>query len=334
MDEETMLPETIELDDEGYWDRQCPWEECGRPFKALFADWTEKVPDERALCPFCRHEAEPGDFNTPEQTEYFCQAAMAEMQRRLGRMLGGLDLDRWCRERYADPDARAVQREPQTGYSWKCVVGGVDRDIDMNDVARTQYGTGAYAVFVDGRWLAFRDANASPTPSPDQSPSEAPTTSSGDAIPTATAEASARWAAPGTYALGDGCAYTWDGQRWTDVYCQRAIDEGWAPGCYGPFADGLTHYWDGNDFTDVGCGGQPPTTDEEATGAPPPTAMAIGWHDEFNDGCQYYWDGQTWSQARCQRAIDEGWAPGRYGPFANGCSYDWDGAQFSNPSCP
>ncbi|MDP9357502.1 MAG: hypothetical protein M3R02_19885 [Chloroflexota bacterium] len=93
MDDSITLSVPIELDDEGYWDRQCPWEDCGRAFKVLFEDWKAKVPDEVARYPFCGYEAEPTAFNTPEQAEYLRQVAMAEVQRQIGQMLGGVASD-------------------------------------------------------------------------------------------------------------------------------------------------------------------------------------------------------------------------------------------------
>jgi len=71
----------IPLDDKGFYDRLCPNPECRGAFKILFDDWGEKVSQERAYCPFCRHEAEADQWNTPEQVEHIRSAAMAEMSR-------------------------------------------------------------------------------------------------------------------------------------------------------------------------------------------------------------------------------------------------------------
>lgn len=69
----------ISLDDDGYFDRVCPSAECGSTFKVLFEDWKAKVPDDKAFCPICRIEAEPTEFNTPEQLMYFGDAGQAEI---------------------------------------------------------------------------------------------------------------------------------------------------------------------------------------------------------------------------------------------------------------
>src|SRR5690242_9686147 len=77
----------VAVDDNGYFDRLCPQEECAFAFKVLLADWKEKVPDEAAHCPFCGHTAAPSEFNTPEQVAYFQEVAKAEVMRRLMRGL-------------------------------------------------------------------------------------------------------------------------------------------------------------------------------------------------------------------------------------------------------
>ncbi len=63
------IPIQLELDDAGFLDRLCPDERCGAEFKVLFEDWRDKVRDEAAFCPRCRHEAEPTEWNTPAQSE-------------------------------------------------------------------------------------------------------------------------------------------------------------------------------------------------------------------------------------------------------------------------
>lgn len=77
----------VALDDKGYYDRVCPSEKCGGYFKVLFDDWKEKVRDECVFCPFCRHEADSGEWNTVEQQRYLEAAAHAEMSRLLNGAL-------------------------------------------------------------------------------------------------------------------------------------------------------------------------------------------------------------------------------------------------------
>lgn len=57
-------------DENGYLDRRCHHDECGRAFKISEADW-ERVPEDGTLwCPFCRHKADREEWHTPEQIEF------------------------------------------------------------------------------------------------------------------------------------------------------------------------------------------------------------------------------------------------------------------------
>jgi hypothetical protein len=89
----------VSLDDDGYYDRSCPASECGTAFKVLFADWRDKVPDERAFCAVCGELAEPSAFNTEAQNRYLQQQAIAHIQ-------GQLD----------DVFRRATPRTQRTGF--------------------------------------------------------------------------------------------------------------------------------------------------------------------------------------------------------------------------
>lgn len=77
--EKEGLEVKIELDDKGYWDRQCPHSACETGFKVLHEDWKNFVRDEEAWCPRCGHSAPAQDFGTPEQQEYFKQIGQAVM---------------------------------------------------------------------------------------------------------------------------------------------------------------------------------------------------------------------------------------------------------------
>ncbi|MGH7133872.1 MAG: hypothetical protein ACREJO_18230 [Phycisphaerales bacterium] len=70
----------IPLDQKGCMDRRCPSKECGRHFKIVFADWRDKVPNERAFCPHCRLEADPKQWNTDEQSEYIRAVGLAHIK--------------------------------------------------------------------------------------------------------------------------------------------------------------------------------------------------------------------------------------------------------------
>ena len=47
----TQIPVTLEIDDHGYLDRQCPAAECRDVFKILYEDWVAIVSDEVVYCP-------------------------------------------------------------------------------------------------------------------------------------------------------------------------------------------------------------------------------------------------------------------------------------------
>ncbi|QDV90934.1 hypothetical protein RAS2_20190 [Phycisphaerae bacterium RAS2] len=70
----------LPLDEKGSIDRRCPSSECGRHFKVVYEDWREKVPDERAFCPYCRFEQDPQDWNTSDQEEHIRSVGLAHVQ--------------------------------------------------------------------------------------------------------------------------------------------------------------------------------------------------------------------------------------------------------------
>ncbi len=75
------------LDEENYYDRICPSNECHSEFKVLFEDWKSKVADERAYCPVCRHEAPSTEWDTDAQTSYYSQKAHEYVQDLIGDAL-------------------------------------------------------------------------------------------------------------------------------------------------------------------------------------------------------------------------------------------------------
>ena len=50
LEKATLVPIQIAVDDDGYFDRQCPAEQCRAFFKVLFSDWRDKVRDEQVFC--------------------------------------------------------------------------------------------------------------------------------------------------------------------------------------------------------------------------------------------------------------------------------------------
>jgi hypothetical protein len=91
------------LDEDGYFDRRCPGEQCGADFKVLYEDWREKVSDAVVYCPLCRGEAEATEWPTPEQQRYIADFARAYIAGEVGQ--------------YLRQDAEAFnRRQPRSGF--------------------------------------------------------------------------------------------------------------------------------------------------------------------------------------------------------------------------
>lgn len=59
-----------------------------------------------------------------------------------------LDVQRWCQEVYADPNAVATALDFNDPYSWVCETNGQQRVVDMNNAAERQHGLGHCAYLV------------------------------------------------------------------------------------------------------------------------------------------------------------------------------------------
>ena len=86
---------SIQSDEDGYLDRQCHAEECMFEFKVHVEDWHEKI-EERVVCPFCGHSAEPDDWNTQEQSGHMREVALSHISRRFSRAMRR-DTELWNR---------------------------------------------------------------------------------------------------------------------------------------------------------------------------------------------------------------------------------------------
>lgn len=76
---QTSVSIPIEDDEEGYFDRECPSEDCLFQFKVLSEDWADKVRDEEVFCPSCGHSADSDKWWTEQQIEHAQQAALAQI---------------------------------------------------------------------------------------------------------------------------------------------------------------------------------------------------------------------------------------------------------------
>ena len=80
MERGVSIPIHLELDDAGFLDRKCPDGQCRAAFKVLFADWRDRVSDEAAFCPICRHQAPASEWNTEAQAGQIEAEALRYLQ--------------------------------------------------------------------------------------------------------------------------------------------------------------------------------------------------------------------------------------------------------------
>ena len=63
------IPVTFHSDEKGYYDRQCPNNDCLYTFKILMKDWEEKVSDDEVHCPLCGHVDTSDKWFTKDQID-------------------------------------------------------------------------------------------------------------------------------------------------------------------------------------------------------------------------------------------------------------------------
>lgn len=83
----TGISVSIPADADGYLDRECPNELCLFGFKVECEDWRDKVTEDSAFCPMCRHQAPKRSWFTTEQIEFLQESAKAHLDRRLGEAM-------------------------------------------------------------------------------------------------------------------------------------------------------------------------------------------------------------------------------------------------------
>lgn len=79
---------SIPLDERGFLDRSCPHSECLGTFKVHFEDWRDKVRDDEAFCPFCRHACLAEQMNTEAQQKYIECVAEREIAKLVNDAFG------------------------------------------------------------------------------------------------------------------------------------------------------------------------------------------------------------------------------------------------------
>lgn len=81
--ESTKVSIPLETDADGYFDKECPAENCLFGFKVHGEDWKAIIRDEEMFCPSCRHAAPAKSWFTTEQVERAKEQAVAHMQGRI-----------------------------------------------------------------------------------------------------------------------------------------------------------------------------------------------------------------------------------------------------------
>ena len=88
------IPITVLSDEKGYFDRECPNENCQYTFKVCMEDWKEKVSDEEVHCPMCGHIDTADKWWTQDQLdsmeEIVASYAMSMISEKLDEAFGGL----------------------------------------------------------------------------------------------------------------------------------------------------------------------------------------------------------------------------------------------------
>ncbi|MBZ0097591.1 MAG: hypothetical protein K8F30_00825 [Taibaiella sp.] len=77
----------IDVDENGFVDKQCPSPECEFIFKVNDEDWTKIFKDNGVWCPMCRHEAPSDQWFTKDQVEHAESEAMVVLE---GKLSGAL----------------------------------------------------------------------------------------------------------------------------------------------------------------------------------------------------------------------------------------------------
>lgn len=77
----------IETDSEGYFDKECPSDNCMFQFKVYAEDWSDKFKDESVYCPMCGHNAPADSFWTTEQVKKGQDQAFKYFESRLSKAL-------------------------------------------------------------------------------------------------------------------------------------------------------------------------------------------------------------------------------------------------------
>jgi uncharacterized Zn finger protein (UPF0148 family) len=86
----------IDVDEDGYFDRECPDNECLFQFKVNDEDWKNIFKDEAVFCPMCGGQSTSNTFNTTEQVENATRQGMEYFEGRIDKAIvdGAKDFNR------------------------------------------------------------------------------------------------------------------------------------------------------------------------------------------------------------------------------------------------
>lgn len=74
-------------DEDGYYDKECPNEDCMSKFKVNAEDWKNLFSDEAVYCPFCGHSAPARSWWTTEQVEQAQQQAKEQLVAKINQAM-------------------------------------------------------------------------------------------------------------------------------------------------------------------------------------------------------------------------------------------------------
>lgn len=78
---------SIQTDEKGYIDKQCPSKQCEFLFKVNEEDWSNLFRDEAVWCPMCRHEAPADQWFTTEQVAHSKSEALTVVKGEINNAL-------------------------------------------------------------------------------------------------------------------------------------------------------------------------------------------------------------------------------------------------------
>ncbi len=82
------IPVTFNSDKKGYFDRECPNENCLFNFKVYMPDWKEKFSDEEVYCPKCGYVSDSDKWWTKKQIEQLEKLALSWAENYCSKELG------------------------------------------------------------------------------------------------------------------------------------------------------------------------------------------------------------------------------------------------------